>query len=78
MYHRFEYNLIEMFKRTFKYLIITLTVAFAANNIPKQKLDPKEILLISIVAGCVFAIIDMFAPSVSNTTVVTVNKNENK
>lgn len=74
MNHHFEYNLIEIFKKTFKYLIITLSVAFAANNIPKQKLDPKEILLISIVAGCVFAIIDMFAPSISNKTIITVNK----
>lgn len=77
MYHRFEFNIIEIFKRTFKYLIITLAVAFASNNIPKQKLESKEILLISIVAGCVFAIIDMFAPSVSNTTIVSVNDKNN-
>lgn len=74
MFHHFEFNAMEIFKRTFKYLIITLSVAFAANNIPKQNLESKEILLISIIAGCVFAIIDMFAPSVSNTTIVSVDK----
>ena len=74
MNHRFEYNIIEIFKRTFKYLIITLSVAFASNNIPKQKLDQKEIMLISIIAGCVFAIIDMFATSVSNKTYVTISE----
>lgn len=74
MNHKFGLESNEIFKRTFKYLIVALAVAFAANNIPQYKMELQEVAMISITAACVFAIVDMYAPTVSNTTTLTVNK----
>ena len=68
----------EIIKRTFKYLIVALAVGFAANNIPAQenKLSLKEVTMIAITAACIFAIVDLYAPTVSNRTILTISKNK--
>lgn len=62
---RFELDLAEIIKRAIKYLLEGAAVALAARYIPAEKIDIKEIAMIAFTAACVFAILDMYAPSVS-------------
>jgi hypothetical protein len=62
---RFELDLAEIIKRAIKYLLEGAAVALAARYIPAEKIDIKEISMIAFTAACVFAILDMYAPSVS-------------
>lgn len=55
----------EVLKRTLKYTLEGLAVAVAARYIPKESIEIREIIMIAITAACVFAILDMYAPSVS-------------
>ena len=75
MYHKFGLERNEISKRALKYLIISLAVAYAANNIPQNKMNKQEVTMIAITAACMFAIVDMYAPTVSNKTTLTVNRN---
>lgn len=74
MNYKFGLDCNEIIKRSFKYLIVALGVAFAANNVPQNKIDIQEVIIISITASCIFAIVDMYAPSISNITTLTINK----
>ena len=57
----------EFLKRTIKYLIEGGAVAVAAYYIPQKKsLDIEEILMIAITAAATFALLDMYAPSISS------------
>ena len=40
-------------------------VALAARYIPSEKIDIREVAMIAFTAACVFAILDMYAPSIS-------------
>lgn len=62
---KFELDLSEIIKRAIKYLLEGAAVAIAARYIPAEKIDLKEISMIAFTAACVFAILDMYAPSVS-------------
>ena len=62
---RFELDISEIIKRAIKYLLEGAAVALAARYIPSEKIDIKEIAMIAFTAACVFAILDMYAPSVS-------------
>lgn len=62
---RFELDLAEIIKRAIKYLLEGAAVALAARYIPAEKIDIREIAMIAFTAACVFAILDMYAPSVS-------------
>lgn len=62
---RFELDLVEVVKRAVKYLLEGAAVALAARYIPSEKIDMKEIAMIAFTAACVFAVLDMYAPSVS-------------
>ena len=55
----------EVIKRIIKYSLEGLAVAVAARYIPKENIEVQEIIMIAITAACVFAILDMYAPSVS-------------
>jgi|TARA_B110000211_G_scaffold223561_1_gene273577 hypothetical protein len=61
-----SFDVQEIIKRAIKYLIEGGSVAFVAYAIPKSKLSVEEIVIIALVAACVFAILDMFAPSIGN------------
>jgi ABC-type Co2+ transport system permease subunit len=74
MNYKFDLDYNEIIKRSVKYLIIALVVALASNNIPENKINLNETLIISITAACTFAIVDMYAPTVSNTTTLNINK----
>jgi len=62
---KFELDLSEVIKRAVKYLLEGAAVALAARYIPSEKIDLQEIAMIAFTAACVFAILDMYAPSVS-------------
>jgi hypothetical protein len=62
---KFELDLSEIVKRAIKYLLEGAAVAIAARYIPAEKIDLKEIAMIAFTAACMFAILDMYAPSVS-------------
>ena len=55
----------EVIKRIIKYSLEGLAVAVAARYIPKENIEVQEIIMIAITSACVFAILDMYAPSVS-------------
>lgn len=52
-------------KSLVKYLLEGLAVAAAAFYIPRKKTALKEVALIALTAAAVFAVLDMFAPSVA-------------
>ena len=62
---RFELDLVEVIKRAVKYLLEGAAVALAARYIPAEKIHIREISMIAFTAACVFAVLDMYAPSVS-------------
>jgi hypothetical protein len=72
--YNFRLDKNEIIKRLLKYIIISLVIAIASINIPKNKLDLEEVVMISICGACVYAITDMYAPSVSNKTTINMNK----
>ncbi len=72
--YNFRLNKNEIVKRLLKYIIISLVIAIAATNIPKNKLELEEVVMISISGSCIYAITDMYAPSISNKTTITKKK----
>lgn len=58
-------NLQEVVKRAVKYLVEGAAIAVVAFYIPAKKLALEEILMIAVTGAASFAILDMFAPSVS-------------
>tara|TARA_B100001057_G_scaffold125505_1_gene124190 strand:- start:1043 stop:1315 length:273 start_codon:yes stop_codon:yes gene_type:complete len=61
----FELDVSEIIKRSIKYLLEGAAVGIAARYIPSGKIDIKEISMIAFTAACVFAILDLYAPSIS-------------
>ena len=58
----------EVIKRAAKYLIEGLAVALAAYYIPRgRRLSFEEVAMIAITAAATFAILDMYAPVVSDS-----------
>ena len=56
----------EIVKRAVKYLIEGGAVAVAAYYIPKKQMNLEEIVMIAVTAAATFALLDMYAPSISN------------
>lgn len=62
----FQLDLKEIFKRVVKYLFEGLAVGFVAYYfVGKGKLDIKDIVMLGITAAFVFAILDVFSPTVA-------------
>lgn len=55
----------EIIVRIIKYLLEGSVVALAAYLIPSKKLSGEEVLTIALVAASVFAVLDLFSPSIS-------------
>ena len=55
----------SIFVRAVKYLVEGGAVAVAAYFIPRRKMDLQEVALIAVTAAAVFAILDLYAPSVA-------------
>ena len=60
------FDLQEIVKRAVKYLIEGAAVAFAAFYIPENKLPMEQVVTIAMTAAATFALLDLYAPSVSN------------
>lgn len=56
----------EALTRLIKYMLEGLAVAIVAYILPKSKLQPSEIMFIALSAACVFSILDLLAPAMSN------------
>jgi ABC-type Co2+ transport system permease subunit len=49
-----------------KYLLEGLAVAVAAFYLTKKKTDPRDILMLAVVAATTFLILDQYAPGVAS------------
>jgi hypothetical protein len=65
---RSAFDLGEIIKRAVKYLVEGLMVALAAYVIPQKKMDAGEIVVIAFTAATTFALLDIFAPSISSAS----------
>lgn len=57
----------EQLKRLCKYTLLSLSVGMAVQHIPENAPNDKDTAMIAMVAGITFAIIEMYAPAVSQT-----------
>jgi len=63
--HGASFSVMEFVKRLLKYLVEGLVVAIAASTIPKKSLDIQEVGVIALSAAATFALLDLFAPTIS-------------
>ena len=68
----------EILKRASKYLLIIFIVALSIDCITDKKLNYYEITMISVIAGSIYSVVDMYSPSVSTKTIINVVNNEDK
>tara|TARA_B100000900_G_scaffold404623_1_gene413222 strand:- start:1892 stop:2158 length:267 start_codon:yes stop_codon:yes gene_type:complete len=61
-----ELDLQEAMKRAVKYLVEGAAVAVAAYYIPKRKMGLEEVAMIAVTGAATFAVLDMYAPAVSD------------
>lgn len=54
----------EYKQRLFKYVVISILVGAAAKWVASHKLTNEEIAIISLTAGTVFMLLDIYTPSV--------------
>ena len=59
------FSIMEFVKRLLKYLVEGIVVAIAAYTIPQKKLDLQDIAVIGLSAAATFALLDLFAPTIS-------------
>lgn len=57
----------EIVVRIIKYLLEGSVVGLAAYLIPSKKLSGEEVLTIALTAAAVFALLDLFSPSISQS-----------
>lgn len=62
----------EVVVRIIKYLLEGSVVGLAAYLIPSKKLSGEEVLTIALTAAAVFALLDLFSPSISAASKVGV------
>lgn len=59
------FSIMEFVKRLLKYLVEGIVVAIAAYTIPQKKLNLQDIAVIGLSAAATFALLDLFAPTIS-------------
>ena len=57
-------DLMEVLRRAAKYLVEGGAVALAAYIVPKSKLQLGEIVMLAVTAAAMFAILDLYSPSI--------------
>jgi ABC-type Co2+ transport system permease subunit len=62
-----SFDVNELLKRIFKYLIEGIFVAVAAYTIPKKTLNIEEIVIIGLMAAATFSVLDVFVPSIASS-----------
>ncbi len=70
MAYQYGYGLdfMEVLRRAAKYLVEGAAVALAAYLVPKTKLELGEIIILALTAASVFALLDLYSPSISAST----------
>lgn len=63
-----ELSINSIAARALKYMIEGGAVALAAFFIPRKKMELQEILVIALTAAAIFAILDLYAPTVAAGT----------
>ena len=61
---RCQFDFQEVVKRAFKYFVEGGAVAVAAYYIPQKNLKIEEVVMIALTAAAIFAVLDMYAPSI--------------
>jgi hypothetical protein len=54
----------EFMRKVIKYLILGMCVSVVSALLPKKSMNIEEIVVIGITASAIFAILDVFAPSI--------------
>ena len=67
-------NYREVLRRLLKYIILVLIVGSSIFIIPKNKIENKEIIYISLITGMVFCLLDIVTPSIQ----IIVQNEENE
>lgn len=62
----YQFNFQELFMRSVKYLVEGFAVALAAYYIPRKQMNLQEIAMIAVTAAAIFAVLDMYAPSIGS------------
>ena len=68
-------NYREVLRRLLKYIILVLIAGSSIFIIPKNKIENKEIIYISLIIGMVFCLLDIVTPSIQ--IIVQNEENEN-
>ncbi len=55
----------QFFIKLFKYFVIFITVSLVSKYIPSVSLDWSESIIIGSTAAVIFALLDMYSPSVN-------------
>lgn len=55
----------EFMRKVIKYLILGMCVSVVSALLPKKSMNIEEIVVIGVTAAAIFAILDVFAPSIS-------------
>jgi hypothetical protein len=63
-------NFREIIRRFLKYLILVLVLGFSIYTIPKNKIGNSELMMIVLITGMTFCILDIVTPSIQ----IIVNK----
>jgi hypothetical protein len=61
-------DIMEVLRRAAKYLVEGGAVALAAHLVPKSKLALGEIVILAVTAAAIFALLDLYSPSISSST----------
>ena len=67
-------NYREVLRRLLKYIILVLISGSSIYVIPKNKINSKEIIYISLIIGMVFCLLDIVTPSIQ---IIVKNEEEN-
>jgi len=57
-------NIREIMRRLIKYLIMVLVVAFACFTLVKTSMTNFEIILIALISGMIYNVLDLMSPSI--------------
>jgi len=57
-------NIREVMRRLIKYVIMVLVVAFACFTLVKTSMTNFEIILIALISGMIYNILDLMSPSI--------------
>jgi len=60
-------DLSVVFSRLVKYIVEGSAVALAAYFIPRRTMDLQEIAMIAVTAAAVFAILDLYSPTIGSS-----------